>query len=299
VIAPGTDPRELEAALRELRQIERELTERVLVRRSDALDEIQEAVEELGEIGSATAILERAAETLGQSSRFDGVLVGQVDGERLLPRSFWARAGATPELVAEIERVEISLRYPLIEAEVLRRGSTAQIFDAGPRSPAELRELLGWRRYVVTPLRLRDSPIGLLHAELETAGELDVEVAGIFAKGLTAAFERAVLRETVQRHREELRGAVVGIGDHLDESPSTLELSPPERQGATAGDRERLTRRESEILKMLGGGQTNPAIAASLLISESTVKFHVKNILLKLGATSRADAVARYLRGDW
>jgi DNA-binding CsgD family transcriptional regulator len=58
-----------------------------------------------------------------------------------------------------------------------------------------------------------------------------------------------------------------------------------------------LTPREAEVLGLLGQGRTNAAIAASLLISESTVKFHVKNILLKLGATSRADAVARHLRG--
>ncbi|MBS1679787.1 MAG: helix-turn-helix transcriptional regulator [Actinobacteria bacterium] len=141
--------------------------------------------------------------------------------------------------------------------------------------------------------------MGLLHAELEAADELDVEVADIYAKGLAAAFERAVLRETVRRHREELRGAVIGIGDHLEESPAWLEQPAPGRaEVGNAEDRESLTRRESEILNLLGRGQTNGAIATSLLISESTVKFHVKNILLKLGATSRADAVARYLRGD-
>lgn len=301
MIAPGTDRRQLGAALRELRQIERELAERDLVRSSDALDEIQEAVEDLGEIGSSMAILERAAETLGDGSRFERVLVSQVDGDRLVPRSFWARSGASPEQVAAIEKVEVRLRYPLVEVEVVRRGGEAVAVDAaGPRSPAELRDLFGWRWYVVAPLRLRETPIGLLHAELDLAGELDVEVADIYAKGLAAAFERAVLRETVQRHREELHGAVVGIGDHLDESlPLGLELGPPAgRQDPGAGEHEKLTRRESEILKMLGRGQTNGAIATSLLISESTVKFHVKNILLKLGATSRADAVARYLRGD-
>jgi LuxR family transcriptional regulator, regulator of acetate metabolism len=300
VIAPDTDRGELEAALRELRQIERELTERDLVRRSDALDEIQEGVEDLGEIGSSTAILERAAKTLGDNSRFEAVLVSQVDGDLLVPRSFWTRSGPASGWVAEIEKLDMPLGYPLIEAEVLRHGGEATTVEVGPRSPAKLRDLLGWRRYVVAPLRLRESPIGLLHAELDVAGELDVEVADIYANGLTSAFERAVLRETVQRHREELRGAVVGIGDHLDESPPGLQLPPPAgRENAGGGDRENLTRRESEILKLLGQGKTNGTIATSLLISESTVKFHVKNILLKLGATSRADAVARYLRGDW
>jgi DNA-binding NarL/FixJ family response regulator len=43
-------------------------------------------------------------------------------------------------------------------------------------------------------------------------------------------------------------------------------------------------------------GQTNVAIANALVVREGTVKYHVKNILRKLGATSRADAVARYAR---
>jgi DNA-binding CsgD family transcriptional regulator len=297
----GTEPREVAAALRELRQIQRQLNERDLVRRSDALDEIQDAVEELAGIGSAAAILERAAETLGRNSGFEQVVVSQVDGDRLVPRSFWARSGASAATIERIEQVEVALRYPLIEAEIVaQRGDGAVAIDAdGPRSPAELRELLGWRRYVVAPLRLRESAIGLLHAEPGAAGELELEVAGIYGKGLAAAFERAVLRETVQRHREELRAAVTGIADHLDESPPGLELAPPPPESApgSVGEQEKLTRRESEVLKMLGNGQTNAAIATSLLISESTVKFHVKNILLKLGATSRADAVARHLRG--
>ena len=43
---------------------------------------------------------------------------------------------------------------------------------------------------------------------------------------------------------------------------------------------------------------TNMAIAEALVMREGTVKYHVKNILRKLGATSRADAVARYARAN-
>jgi DNA-binding CsgD family transcriptional regulator len=194
----------------------------------------------------------------------------------------------------------VALRYPLIEAEVVQRGGEAITVQAeGPRSPAELRELLGWQSYVLAPLRLRERPIGLIHAEPGRGDGLNREVAQIYAKGLAAAFERAVLRETVERHRVELRGAVREIDDHLDESASGLELASADEQPASLGaeEPEKLTPRESEVLKMLGRGRTNAAIATSLLISESTVKFHVKNILLTLGATSRADAVARHLRG--
>jgi len=57
-----------------------------------------------------------------------------------------------------------------------------------------------------------------------------------------------------------------------------------------------LTAREREVLVLLAEGRTNRAIAERLRISEGTVKYHVKNVLRKLRARSRADAVARHLR---
>jgi DNA-binding NarL/FixJ family response regulator len=43
-------------------------------------------------------------------------------------------------------------------------------------------------------------------------------------------------------------------------------------------------------------GETNAAIARHLVVSEGTVKFHVKNILRKMHAANRAEATSRYLR---
>ena len=53
----------------------------------------------------------------------------------------------------------------------------------------------------------------------------------------------------------------------------------------------RLTEREQEILALLARGLTNPQIAERLIISVSTVNFHVHNILDKLGAKTRTEAV--------
>ena len=52
-----------------------------------------------------------------------------------------------------------------------------------------------------------------------------------------------------------------------------------------------LTAREKEVLKLLGEGSTNKEIAAVLHTSEKTIEFHVSNILDKLGARSRVEAV--------
>ena len=53
-----------------------------------------------------------------------------------------------------------------------------------------------------------------------------------------------------------------------------------------------LTDREREVLALLVQGLSNNDIADKLVVSRSTVKFHVSSILSKLGAASRTEAVA-------
>jgi NarL family two-component system response regulator LiaR len=53
-----------------------------------------------------------------------------------------------------------------------------------------------------------------------------------------------------------------------------------------------MTDREKEILALMVEGLSNNEIAERLIVSQSTVKFHVSNILSKLGVSSRTEAVA-------
>lgn len=55
---------------------------------------------------------------------------------------------------------------------------------------------------------------------------------------------------------------------------------------------EPLTERELEVLNLLAQGMPNKEIAAHLVISERTAKFHVSSIMGKLGATNRTEAVS-------
>lgn len=57
-----------------------------------------------------------------------------------------------------------------------------------------------------------------------------------------------------------------------------------------------LTARELDVLSRLTLGETNLQIARYLTVSRSTVKYHVSNILSKLGASSRTEAVSLALR---
>jgi len=57
-----------------------------------------------------------------------------------------------------------------------------------------------------------------------------------------------------------------------------------------------LTEREKEILKLMAEGLANADIAQKLVVSQSTVKFHVSNVLSKLGVTTRTEAVSLALK---
>jgi DNA-binding CsgD family transcriptional regulator len=53
-----------------------------------------------------------------------------------------------------------------------------------------------------------------------------------------------------------------------------------------------LSKREYEVLSLVVSGTRNRAIAEALSISENTVKFHVANLLKKMGATTRGELAA-------
>jgi DNA-binding NarL/FixJ family response regulator len=59
-----------------------------------------------------------------------------------------------------------------------------------------------------------------------------------------------------------------------------------------------LTRRENEVFELMRQGLSNRQIGRTLWISESTVKVHVHNVLAKLGARSRTEAIAVSLEED-
>ncbi len=65
------------------------------------------------------------------------------------------------------------------------------------------------------------------------------------------------------------------------------------QQAPTSAVVESLSERESDILKLIGGGLSNKEIARNLAIAPETVKSHVKHIFTKLNVEKRAQAVSR------
>jgi DNA-binding NarL/FixJ family response regulator len=86
-----------------------------------------------------------------------------------------------------------------------------------------------------------------------------------------------------------LRGAADGVSLFM---PSvTRRLVERFARPSLAAPPVELTGREREIWKLLARGLSNADIASDLVISETTVKTHVSRVLMKLGATSRTQAV--------
>lgn len=84
-----------------------------------------------------------------------------------------------------------------------------------------------------------------------------------------------------------------------DDAPRAAEAAPPgARAAGAAADMpvEPLTSRELEVFELLAKGLSNRDVAGVLGISSHTAKFHVAQILAKVGAATRAEAVAIGLR---
>ncbi len=92
---------------------------------------------------------------------------------------------------------------------------------------------------------------------------------------------------TADELADAIRGARAGRSTLAPEAAQVLIKAATE----PAQD-EGLTSRELEILRLMAHGDSNPEIAEKLFVSRSTVKFHVSNILMKLGTATRTEAVA-------
>jgi DNA-binding NarL/FixJ family response regulator len=127
-------------------------------------------------------------------------------------------------------------------------------------------------------------PVRVLVAGEE--GHLREGVAAALAAspGIEVAGEARDGEEAVTKARE-LEPDLVVI-----DLPLFRELA--EQEGATGpGAPGGLTQRELEVLSLVAQSKTNKDIAASLFISENTVKNHIRNILEKLHLHSRMEAV--------
>jgi ATP/maltotriose-dependent transcriptional regulator MalT len=156
----------------------------------------------------------------------------------------------------------------LTAAAALARGRVQ--FASGTGDPqAFLRDALAGFAKAQTPMELAHSRLALAHA-MQTVRP---EVALAEARAALAGFERL----QAARQADAAAALLRALG---------VKPAAPAKAGGV------LTKRESDVLELLGQGLSNPEISERLYISRKTVEHHVGNILAKLGLRGRAEAAA-------
>ena len=192
---------------------------------------------------------------------------------------------------------------------MLRQRRPLLVEDASS-DPRALGLLAGARSFVAAPIVCQGRALGLIHADCalseEPVTEFDRDTLWAFAEGFGYAVERSVLADRLRAQSERVvalvRSAEASVGDL---STAEIQLGADARRQPARSTRPtrddcfdaELTRREREVLGMLAEGETNARIAQRLVVSQDTVKTHVKHILRKLGVHNRSQAVSALLQG--
>jgi DNA-binding CsgD family transcriptional regulator len=313
----GDAARALTRQVGRLHGLLRELNEVRLAHRMRALARVQAALSHLREVATTEQAMQAVAtETL--TLGFSRVILSRVVDSRWVPEV--VLVDGDPAWAAEIlaaGRAELQeLDHMILESEMVRRRVPMLVHDvqSDPRAHRAIADASFSRSYVTAPLMPEGRVIGFLHADCYIAqrdvDEFDRDLLWMFAEGAGYALQRTVLQESLRDLRDRVRGYTDAITKALDEVVNAeTEIARLERQTAAvihAASRAvvapdsrlhaLLTRRELEIAELMAAGHTNAAIARRLTIAEGTVKSHVSNLLRKLRATNRAQAVSTIMR---
>ncbi|MDS1272233.1 response regulator transcription factor [Lipingzhangella sp. LS1_29] len=140
--------------------------------------------------------------------------------------------------------------------------------------------------------RIRDANPGC-HVVALTTYDTDTDIVQAVEAGASGYLLKDTPRaRLVAAVREAVRGETVlapGVAHRLA-------AGVRRRRGTVAGPAERLTERETAVLRLASRGHTNAAIGRELCISSTTVKTHLARACAKLGASDRTAAVARALQ---
>jgi DNA-binding CsgD family transcriptional regulator len=298
---------------------ERAADARVRVRLG-VLARVHEALARLRLMPGADAMIAAAPQTACEACGFDRAVLYRVRGKELLAESFWVQGDpdAAARLLAFSRAHPAALASRVMETEMVRRRRPMAIQQVvgNPRIFAELAAAYDTRSYVAAPIMPEGRVIGFIHADHRLkprrVDDFDRDALWAFAEGFGYAVERARLTDRLRAQGHELRRLLqrteAVVAEYLD---AEVELAAergdgagatraaaalvPEDDDALAGT---LSKRELEVLALVGGGASNAQIAARLFITEETAKSHVKRILRKLGASNRVEAATIWLKAQ-
>jgi DNA-binding CsgD family transcriptional regulator/transcriptional regulator with GAF, ATPase, and Fis domain len=244
---------------------------------------------------------ERAVRELCQTVGFDRAVLFTVEHDELVAEAAWFTGDAdwAREFITLARRPEVRPRldHMLLESEVVRRRRPLLVLDPenDPKTYKPLIRATMTTSYIAAPVMPGGHVIAMLHVDRYMSGEVvtdeDLDLLWTFAEAFGYAYERMRLLSRLRRHAAELAQS----GGMPVMAPPTVATSGRQERRQVDPDATPLTAREREVIELVSAGATNQEIASALVISESTVKSHVKHILRKLGAANRAEAVSRHL----
>jgi DNA-binding CsgD family transcriptional regulator len=301
--------------LLELTNVRDRLREAQSLQRIAALSRVQESLARLSCISSVSALIDRALEEVCHLG-FDRAIISRVHGSSWVPEA--VHIVGDPEWAQEILQVGRAepqqLTHMTLEIEMVRRRGPLLVANvqSDPRVHQPIAAASLSRSYVAAPIMPQGRVIGFLHADCYVqrrhVDEFDRDLLWTFARAFGYAFERTVLLERLHSLRSEVRRLTADITKVTDQFVNAeVEVARLDRENLAAARHAAamfviddhmtspLTRREIDVLKHMASGKTNAGIAARLVVSEGTVKSHVKHILRKLAAANRAEAVSVYL----
>jgi DNA-binding CsgD family transcriptional regulator len=303
--------------LGDLNALVQELREEALRSQCDTLRGIAEALDRLRGAEATSQMISRVTAEVCRSCGVDRCVLFRTDGASLVAESvhFAADKDFEEEWTALARKHPPQLDPRDREVQALRR-RVAVIVDPG--TSAGLCNLATAARttgYVAAPVVVRGQVVGMLHGDRYfSGGRVDPvcrDVLATFAAGFGYALERNVLIDRTRsqlRKMREMMGEMESSMEELFHGGASLRrdargpVEEPEQRHlspalpASSRMSSLLTRRELEVMDLMARGASNGDIANQLVISEGTVKSHVKHILRKLRAANRAQAVSTYMR---
>lgn len=254
----------------------------------------------LSSLDSVARLVAAAPREACRGIGFERAMLSHIRGDRVVFAS--VSFEADPIMAADFARLARAVRPRLDrcapEHEAVVRQMPVLVRDAQTATGLfrPLTHVARTSAYVVAPIGRDGHTVGLLHADHFGTGreldELDRELLWTFATGIGWAMDDISGRG--------LRRAVHGDegGGMTDDLPLEARIGGAELDGELSGAPGRLatlTSRELEVLKLMSDGASNAAIGEALVISQATVKSHVRHILRKLGAANRTEAVSLFL----
>ncbi|HZZ51247.1 MAG TPA: LuxR C-terminal-related transcriptional regulator [Pseudonocardia sp.] len=268
---------------------------------------------QLGGCGTTEELLDRAA-TAVCSIGYDRAIVSRVDGSSWIPEKVWIGRDRrwAEEILAAGRTHPQMLDRSVVETEMVRRRVGILVHGVQERDAVHrpIADVSLSRSYAAVPLICDAGVVGFVHTDCyyqqRDLDDFDRQLLSLFAEGLSQALGRTSVLDQLGSIRsgfDQLSAALGDVGgDRMRAAAPAFGSGTTDPPRGTEAQREQLvidqfalTRRETDVLRLMAEGDTNSRIARRLVISEGTVKSHVKAILRKLRAGNRAEAVSRWL----